>query len=574
MQIDRDALTTKLRKNKDTDFEYQKRRHEQWKENYELYRDTVITNRLTNRQTVNIPLMKATIKTIQSGINQPMDLVFDELGNDKQKEIFKNEYWKWNYDTNKLVLKTVVDKKQVLLYGRSWWKLNIRNGRPYQEVLDPQDVLIDRHVDPTDSDTADHIIHIHIFRDLDELTSNEDYDKEVISQLKLQYMDGDGLKLSKDNFEAWMAKNQRMREMGLQDVDDPQPGATIVEINEHYVKLWDEDKKKKRIFLVTTADGEILLSKPLEEVLGKTEDHYWDDHFPLVTWADDVERLDFYSDGWADVARQPNKVINAWISQLVENRTLRNFGMNFYDATMENFVPQSWDAQPWGWYGIPVPEGKGLKDVFTKVEIPDLSDSLDEMDFVIKMVEAATAATAANKGVSEDRQVTLGEVKMLFAQANERVSDIKIFFTEAYRQLGEKWAKICEAASDSLEAVKLFKKSYKGNYFSAEVAPADWKSKVGYRCRVLNKKEQQEETLESIQKFNAVRQFFPGNAPFNRIMQKRLLDIVDVTPEESKEVMDFEEQAISMIPPGGMAMPTANPSLTPMPNAIPTPQAA
>ena len=573
MAIDKEVLKTKLQRNRQSAFDFQKRRHEQWKENYELYRDTVITNRLTNRQTVNIPLMKATIKTIQSGVNEPMDLVFDELDNDKQKEIFKNEYWKWNYDTNKLVLKTIVDKKQVLLYGRSWWKLNVSDGKPYQEVLDPQDVLIDRAVDPTDSDTAVFIDHIHIFRDLDELANNELYEKDAIALLKLQYAEGDGLKLSKENFEAWLAKNQRMREMGVSDIEDPQIGATVVEINEHYVKLWDEGKKKMRIHLVTTADGEILLEKPLEEVLGETVDHYWDTHYPFVTWADDVERLDFYSDGWADVARQPNKVLNAWISQLVENRTLRNFGMNIYDATMENFVPQSWEAMPWGWYGMPVPEGKNLKDVFTKVEVPDLSDSLDEMGFVIKMVESATAATATNKGVAEDRQITLGEVKMLFAQANERVSDIKIFFQEAYRQLGEKWSKICEAAADSLEAVKLFKKSYKGNMYSAEVAPADWLSKVGYKCRVLNKAQQEEDNLQSIQKFTAVRQFFPGNTPFERIMQKKLLDIVDVTPEESKEIMSFAEQQMTAMPPG--AMPGAQPaSLTPMPNAIATPQAA
>lgn len=567
--INNDTLKTKLATNRRSAFDYQKRRHEQWKENYELYRDTVILNRLTQRQTINMPLMKATIKTIQSGVNEPMDLVFDELGNDKQKEIFKNEYWQYCYLRNKLVLKVVVDKKQVLIYGRSWWKINIVDGYPYMEVLDPHDVLIDRRVDPTDSDSADFIAHIHIFRDLDELANNPDYDEDVLAKLKVDYAEGNGLKLSQENFESWLAKNQRMREMGVADVDDPEAGSVVVEINENYVKLWDDDKKKMRFYLVTTADGEILCKKPLEEKLGKTVDSYWDDHCPLVTWADDVERLDFYSDGWGDVARQPNKVLNAWISQLVENRTLRNFGMNYFDSGLEGFTPQTWDATPWGWYGIPVPEGKNLKDVFTKVDVPDLSDSLDEMNFVIKMVESATAATAANKGVAEDRQITLGEVKMLFAQANERVSDTKIYFKEAHRELGEKWAKLCEGSSDALEPVKLYKKSYKGNYFSAEVIPSDWKSSVGYRCRVLNKAEQEENNLQSIQKFTAVRQYFPANAPYDRIMQKKLLDIVDVTPEESKEIMDFSEQQTMTSPPPIMSDMTTQQPLTTQPNAIP-----
>ncbi len=38
-------------------------RHPQWTLNYELYRDTVIINRLTQRQSVNVPYMKKTLKT-------------------------------------------------------------------------------------------------------------------------------------------------------------------------------------------------------------------------------------------------------------------------------------------------------------------------------------------------------------------------------------------------------------------------------------------------------------------------------------------------------------------------------
>jgi hypothetical protein len=40
------------------DIRYRERRHPQWTDNYLLYRDTLITNRLTQRQSVNVPLMK------------------------------------------------------------------------------------------------------------------------------------------------------------------------------------------------------------------------------------------------------------------------------------------------------------------------------------------------------------------------------------------------------------------------------------------------------------------------------------------------------------------------------------
>ncbi|HEV7242868.1 MAG TPA: hypothetical protein VGQ36_26820 [Thermoanaerobaculia bacterium] len=48
----------------DADRRWRERRHPQWTENDQLYRDTDITNRLTQRQSENVPLMKATIRTL------------------------------------------------------------------------------------------------------------------------------------------------------------------------------------------------------------------------------------------------------------------------------------------------------------------------------------------------------------------------------------------------------------------------------------------------------------------------------------------------------------------------------
>jgi hypothetical protein len=52
-----------IQKNLESDRRWRERRHWQWTLNYELYRDTVIVNRLTQRQSVNVPCMKKTLKT-------------------------------------------------------------------------------------------------------------------------------------------------------------------------------------------------------------------------------------------------------------------------------------------------------------------------------------------------------------------------------------------------------------------------------------------------------------------------------------------------------------------------------
>ena len=518
-------------------FDFQTRRHAQWRENYTLYRDTVTTNRLTQRQSVNVPLMKSTIKTILSKTDEFPDLYFESLSNDKQKEIFINEYWKWWVVEDKFETKDIVDKKQVGLYGRSTMKLNLFDGRPSCEVLEPYDWLVDRYADPADIDgTANYQAHINIFRALSVLEANPLYDKGAISRLKVQYAQAMGLAKSEENVRQMIAKNERMQDMGLWDIENPELGETYVQVNEHYIRLWSPERKKLLIWLRVTADNEVLIMKPLEDIFGIN-------FFPFVSWADDVEKTDIFSDGVGDIVRTPNKILNSWFSQLVENRTLRNFGMTFYDATAsEKWIPQTYEPVPWGWY----PTAGDPNKVTKRVDIPELSESMDEMSFVINMVERATATTATEKGVQQKGDVTLGEIKLMLASSNERISSVAKFYRPARQQFGDKWYKFLLANEKWIKPVDLFKKSYKGNYYKETVKPEDWKDEAGYICKVVSTAERNQKNIEEIQKMQAVGSMFQGNIPYQTIMKKKALDIVDgLSQEEIDEIMDFEEQAIT-----------------------------
>ncbi|PIR72599.1 MAG: hypothetical protein COU42_00745 [Candidatus Nealsonbacteria bacterium CG10_big_fil_rev_8_21_14_0_10_36_24] len=564
--MDQATLITKLNTNKDAAFKFQQRRHSDWNENYTLYRDKVIINRLTQRQSVNIPLIKETLRTILAQTDDAPDLFFEELSNDKQKEIFLNEYFLKNAQDNKLEIKDIVDKKQEYLYGRTFKKLNVVDGAPYVEILDPYDILVDRYADPADLDTAQFIIHQHIFRILREIENNPLYDQGAITKLKIFYATEGGLIKSGENAQSLAEKNQRMETMGDVDITNPLLGEVYVELNEHYIKLWDEAKKKFEIHLVTTCSGagtEILLDKPLEEIIGKTKDDYWQNHYPILSWADDVERSDIWSDGVADIVRTPNKILNAWFSQLVENRTLRNFGMNYYDSTLKGFVPPTFEPKPFGWYPLP---GKP-NEVFQKVDIPNLLESLDEMTFLIQLVEKAVGATANEKGVSEKKQITLGEVQIMLGKAMERMNEIAKFYKLSWKEFGEKWVKLVEAQNDNLQSVKLYKKSFKGNYFEKEISPNDWKSEVGYKVKVISSAEQEQETIQVIQKLNAIIAQMPNNSPLLEIYHKKLLDLGGLNADEMREVLDYEKQKQSM--PQMPQVPVATPAQASIPAQIP-----
>jgi hypothetical protein len=534
---------------KDSGVTFRERRHGDWAEIYSLYRDRVVVNRLTQRQSVNVPLMKSSVTTLMKDIDEPPMLYFENLNNDEQKEIFFNEYWnEVVLRQGGLIIKDIVDKKQAMLFGRSFKKLNIADGRFYHEVIDPQDILIDRLLDPSDLDTANFLIQSNIYRTISQLKQNPDYDQEAVKAMESYFATEEGLLEASDNMEEKVDKTKRMADMGLEDYFSPKLGETYVELNEAYMKLWDEDLKQDVIHLLvvatTAVESRILLKKKLCDVVGHTSDNFWYGHYPFTTWAIDTERTDFWSDGVGDILRTPNKILNSWMSQLVENRTLRNLGMHYYDATKEGFTPQTWEAIAWGWYGVP---GKPA-DVVERMDIPDLSESLDEMSFVMNIAEKAVASTTTQQGAVEQTQVTLGEIQLALVNAKERVKSLSVSYNEAWKDFGRKYIKMLEASGEILDPIKVSKKGRMSNkIYTRTIKPKEWQSRLGYRVDVKMIGDKQAQDVEMIQKLRVARQDMPDNVPLQEIYKKKILQFVDLNADEMKEVMDFEKQKMETI---------------------------
>jgi hypothetical protein len=250
-----------------------------------------------------------------------------------------------------------------------------------------------------------------------------------------------------------------------------------------------------------------------------------------------METLDFWSDSPGDLVLTPNKVINIWFSQLVENRTLRNFQMHWYDATSENYVPQTYE--PSAGKMLPAP-GDPHKTIMP-VEISGLDETMNAIDFITKIVERGTSATAIEKGTSERNQITLGEVKMLVGKAMERTVSMAKSYRRSWYDLAVKWYELTAANATQR---KLSKQSSKGKIWTKTVFPGDWKSEAGYVPMVRSSSEQDEEKTASIQRIQFLMQQFPQNAALRRIGQRRMLDVANLTPEEVREIVEEEKKMI------------------------------
>lgn len=538
--------------NKQTGFNYRERRHEHWRENYELYRDHVTINRLTQRQSVNAPLMKTTLRALLKDIDDMPVIAFENLDNDKQAEVFQNEYWKWTLDRNNAELQDIVDKKQDFFYGRTFDSWQIEDGYIRMDVEDTEDMLVDRFMNPYDIDSSRFIIHLHVFKPLASLRKNPDYDQEKVRELEAFFSTQMGVIKARDNANSLQQKNKKLANMGVPDTEDPQLGETYVELSLHYVFRSDFEVDGKKlpeqiIHYVEAEDQCILQRKPQEEIIGTTKDNYWRNHYRYNTWGDDIDKQDFWTDGIADIVRVPNKIVNSWLSQLVENRTLRNFGMHYYDSSLQadGFVPSTFNPVPWGWYPVP---GKP-SDVLQKVDIPDLSESLDEMEYVVQMVEKASGATATQQGIETKGQTTLGEVQLAQGEAKARTQGISKFYTHVWKRRAEKFLKLIEAAPEKLDAVKIYKEGKNSrDIFEREISPGDWMTKAGYRVKVWSQDEKKANDTDSLNKGMAVLNLMPGNSKLLEVIQRKALELADLKPEEVTEIMEFEKQKMFSVP--------------------------
>jgi hypothetical protein len=551
ISINRLSLIGKLLEEKRQAFAFRQRKHPDWDDNYRLYRLQVDMDRLTQRQETCIPLLKGSIKTYMSRIGDKPSITIEDKGGDLDKEIVINEKWAKDSKNFQLEIIDKVDKRQVLLFGASWKKLNWINKKFTIEIKDTYDMLHDPKMKPYDIETARYIIEGGIYRTIEEMLNDDKYDKEGIEDLRAwrdelvgnestgkkteQPMNETGVNLTNKNFEDVTARNERMESIGVTDIEDVIAGADIIcHINNHITRLWDSEKKQYVRYLCVYVDDSVLLSvTPLKDVIGIEK-------YPFERWCgDDLEVTDSYPDSIADILRVPNQMVNSWYSQYFENRTLRNFGMNFYDATIEGFEPDALEPRPGGWYPLPGKPG----EVYQRVDIPDLGGVTNDIQFLINMAEKETASSDIEKGAISSAAKTLGEIQIAVGKANERINAMAPFYNLSWQSTVEKWIEITVANMGDMKET-LHKKAPDGKYVSKEINKKDLESEDGYNVIVENKAQKEQNDVSGLNSLIAIKNEFPNNMKLRQAIQKRALKVVDLAPDEIEEIIQEEEKMV------------------------------
>lgn len=531
--MDTSLIIAQHRYDKESSRAFKERRLAQWNENYYLFRDKILTNRLTQRQQVNIPLVRDTIQSWMSKIDEQPDLSFETRGRsavDEDQELLVNEMWNFTKDSEKLDQKDNLDKKTVGLQGRSFKFWYWKGDQVKCDIVDPYDIDIDPKVSPFDLETANFINHKHIYVPLRNILANKTYDGEAKQQLK-SYLDGkNGILASKSSNEEDQMRKDRLITLGVDNFDDYRASDVMVELNRSYKLMWSAvEKRFVRHLLVIAMDSVVLYNKPLVQAIGI-------ERLPITTWASDPDINDFWSDSIADNVRTVNKVVNMYFSQDLENRAYRNFGMYFFNTKGGQFKPGAFEAKPFGMYGV-----DGNPDEMIKqMNIQPLADTNNAIEYFKNLIQSSVAQTPTERGVQEKAGTTLGEVQLSLQQSQNRQQVVAKQYRQSWVDSGQIWYDLLNA--NARGAFKLYKKGGDGKTYSKDIYPTDWQNPKGYDVRIEIKADKEANNDLEFKKLQYVKGSYIDNPVAMQIAKKKELEILGWTPDEIQQVMDAEMQ--------------------------------
>lgn len=284
-----------------------------------------------------------------------------------------------------------------------------------------------------------------------------------------------------------------------------------------------------RHLIIIAADNVILFNKPLKEAIGIEK-------LPITTWADDPDLNDIWCDGKGDSVRTINKVVNMYISQDLENRTYRNFGMYFFNTLNGTFQPRAFDPKPFGMYGLP----GNPNDVLKQVEIPVLNDTTAQISFLKDMIQSSVAQTPTERGLQSKSRTTLGEIELSLSQSQSLNTMSAKNYRRCWQEVGELFYEMMK--NSKATPITLYKEGANGELYKKDIYPSEWILPEGYECRVVMRSEKDALDQFSLQKAQYVIANFAQNPEALKIAKRKQLEIMGWSQDEIDRVMQSEEQ--------------------------------
>lgn len=484
----------------------------------------------------NLPnlVFSGMIDALKSDLDEKISPKFEENAPEDFNSIRKlNAFWKvdstslrpearWN-------LKVRMDKVNALFFGRGIQKTYAESTPKYRsnfEVVNPRSF----HCEPK----GGAILEKHLFcgeediwkskADLEAGTKSGLYDA---AQLKL-ILDKQKSSTYKDEMRgAYGDKLTRFEAMGMNAQTNSYVGEEMYNLCE-----WMLNKDGKRYYILFDPySREWLRVEEWNKVFESGLLHW-------TSWATHEDPVLFWSKAYSDDLYPIGESVKNLMDQEFTNRVKRNLGAKGYDPRWFKDVAKLDDAQyrPDALVPVWVPEGKSIKDGIFQFETPELTGTINLINWVEQDLGKHSGITELNqqqKGVRANVQYSL------LQQAQKRIGYQAQAYQECFQEISLRWVWGLIEHFNEKTAIKL-------GVEWADFDRSDLRFKKGWEVRIVNQAEEDKlNVLGKDQKFKGF-ELLIGNPELIKTLNPKVLsetilrDVSGLSEDSIHTLMDMQ----------------------------------
>lgn len=377
------------------------------------------------RFNVPLPIMEGFIETLMAKTDDPPTITRKPLKEEDYLATKKIDA-QWEFDKSQTrgrwEQKDRWAKKLAFLSGRAIFKIFAESDPKYAsklEVIDYYDFLCEPQ---GGANLEDHrfLGQINIFRsnsDIENGIKSGAYDTTQ-SQLLALRTDDEG---HKRNEELFKNRYNRMKALGLDPSNQGYVGEKL-----HNLTEWFMIYEGKRYYLfLDYMTGTWIRCEELKDVF---ESGLW----PHVSWATEEDPFNFWNRAPADIMRPVALAQQMVFNQILDANARRIYGQRIYNTKVID-DPSQLVFRPEGLIGATLLPGQSLRDAVLTMETPEISSSINLIEFLKGFAGRETGVTPSAQGFGEEERV--GILQSNLQQVDDRLSLIRKSYFQCWADL-------------------------------------------------------------------------------------------------------------------------------------------
>lgn len=405
-----------------------------------LYESERFKNEFSTRSQIALHKMNGYIQTILSKIDDP--LTFKFLSNKISK---KNQVDKYNaikeidYKRDRWEFKDLLGKRQGVFYGRTVYFYHATGDskndyKPHLELVDVYDFLIDPRAGGLDMENARYMGHYNVRYSKSELEKGikdgifiKEATKDILEGNNSDNITNDE-EVNKDNrYAKYSNYNKQLDQTRVEDYRFWSWVTTFE--GERYYALYSE------------AHGQIIRLEHLEKLQPNGKFPYW-------SWASFPDHAEFWSQSYADVARDIIMGQSASINQMMDNADKINNPQRLIDTSAlvdENelrFKKRGF-----------IRTNRNAQGVMEEFSTPSIDTPLGVYETLENILQLQSGVTGAVQGIAEEDKVGIYEGNQ--NATADRFNLLNKSYSDGYERFANLWKNGVDAHLKRPVAIKL-----------------------------------------------------------------------------------------------------------------------